>query len=451
MPTTSLLTDMYELTMVKAALHASRANRHVLFELFPRRLPQGRSYGVVAGVGRALAALADFRFGDEEIDYLLREGVADDALAEYLAGYRFHGDIVGYPEGELYFGGSPLLQVEGSFAEVVLLETLLLSIYNHDCAIAAAASRMTMAAQGRPIAEFGARRTHEASAVAAARAAWIAGFSSTSDLEAGRTWGIPVSGTAAHAFTMLFDSEAEAFGAQLEWLGEDTTLLVDTYDIDAAIEKAVELTGGALGGVRIDSGDLFTEVTHVRELLDRLGATSTRIIVTNDLDEYQIAALRGAPVDGFGVGTSLVTGSGHPTCGFVYKLVARATADSPDAPLIDVAKKSANKRTIGGRKFALRSIDERGKAQAEVIGVNAAPRADSGDRTLLVDLVRNGEAVGAEPLQDARDRHKAARAELPIDAQRISNAEPAVPTIILDEQGRELDNVYAAGRPAENV
>ena len=374
MPTTSLLTDMYELTMVKAALHASRANRHVLFELFPRRLPQGRSYGVVAGVGRALAALADFRFGDEEIDYLLREGVADDALAEYLAGYRFHGDIVGYPEGELYFGGSPLLQVEGSFAEVVLLETLLLSIYNHDCAIAAAASRMTMAAQGRPIAEFGARRTHEASAVAAARAAWIAGFSSTSDLEAGRT--------AAHAVTLLFASEAEACGAPRAGLGEDTPLLVDTYDIDAAIEKAVELTGGALGGVRIDSGDLFTEVTHVRELLDRLGATSTRIIVTNDLDEYQIAALRGAPVDGFGVGTSLVTGSGHPTCGFVYKLVARATADSPDAPLIDVAKKSATKRTIGGRKFALRSIDERATARCSSTScATARPSAPSPCRT----------------------------------------------------------------------
>ncbi|WP_316671103.1 nicotinate phosphoribosyltransferase [uncultured Propionibacterium sp.] len=451
MAVTSLLTDMYELTMVKAALHSGRANRHVLFELFPRRLPQGRSYGVVAGTGRVLEAVGDFRFGDQEIDYLLGEGIADDVLAEYLSGYRFHGDIVGYPEGELYFGGSPLLQVEGSFADAVLLETLLLSIYNHDCAIAAAASRMTMAAQGRPIAEFGARRTHESSAVAAARAAWIAGFSSTSDLEAGRAWGIPVSGTAAHAFTMLFDSEDEAFAAQLEWLGADTTLLVDTYDIDAAIVKAVELTGGGLGGVRIDSGDLFTEVKHVRELLDRLGATRTRIIVTNDLDEYQIAALRGAPVDGFGVGTSLVTGSGHPTCGFVYKLVARASADSPDAPMIDVAKRSANKKTIGGRKFALRSIDDDGLAQAEVIGVNAAPRAGSGDRTLIVELVRNGEIVGAEPLTDARDRHRTARAELPIDAQRISNAEPAIPTIILDEQGRELDNVYAAGRPAGNI
>lgn len=451
MATTSLLTDMYELTMVKAALHAGLASRHVLFELFPRRLPQGRSYGVVAGTGRALEALGEFRFGEEEIDYLLRAGVADDLLAEYLAGYRFHGDIVGYPEGELYFGGSPLLQVEGSFADAVLLETLLLSIYNHDCAIAAAASRMTMAAQGRPIAEFGARRTHEASAIAAARAAWVAGFSSTSDLEAGRTWGIPVSGTAAHAFTMLFDSENDAFAAQLEWLGQDTTLLVDTYDIDAAIEEAVHLTGGRLGGVRIDSGDLFTEVKHVRELLDRLGATGTRIIVTNDLDEYQIAALRGAPVDGFGVGTSLVTGSGHPTCGFVYKLVARATSDSPDAPLVDVEKRSANKRTIGGRKFALRSIGEDHLAQAEVIGVNAAPRAGSGDRRLLVDLVHNGEIVGDEPLAFARERHEAARAELPLAAQRISNAEPAVPTIILDEQGRELENVYTAGQPARNV
>ena len=438
MPTTSLLTDMYELTMVKAALHASRANRHVLFELFPRRLPQGRSYGVVAGVGRALAALADFRFGDEEIDYLLREGVADDALAEYLAGYRFHGDIVGYPEGELYFGGSPLLQVEGSFAEVVLLETLLLSIYNHDCAIAAAASRMTMAAQGRPIAEFGARRTHEASAVAAARAAWIAGFSSTSDLEAGRTWGIPVSGTAAHAFTMLFDSEAEAFGAQLEWLGEDTTLLVDTYDVAQGVANAVEAAraaGGELGAVRLDSGDLVAQAFKVRGQLDAMGATSTRITVTSDLDEYAIAALGAAPVDSYGVGTRLVTGSGVPTAALVYKVVAR---EDSGGGMVPVAKKSESKSTVGGMKVAGRVIGEEGYAAEELllVGVPLDEAADAlqarGARPLQIPLVVDGRIDprmwGSEALARAQERHIRSRNELPYQAWRLSEGETAIPT-----------------------
>ncbi len=451
MADSALMTDMYELTMVRAALHTGHASHRALFELFPRRLPSGPSYGVVAGGGRGPGASAGFPVSAAAIGYLIKAGVADEMLVEFLSDYRFNGSITGYPEGELFFSGSPLLQVEGSFAEAVLLETLLLSIYNHDSAIASAASRMTMAAEGRPIQEFGARRTHEEAAVASARAAWVAGFSGTSDLEAGKRWGIPVSGTAAHAFTMLYDSEEDAFRAQLEWLGADTTLLVDTYDIDAAIHKAVELTGGKLGGVRIDSGDLSTEVKHVRSLLDSLGAHDTKIIVTNDLDEYQIAALRGAPVDGFGVGTSLVTGSGHPTCGFVYKMVARALNDGPNAEMVDVAKASTNKKTLGGRKFALRALDAKGVAQAEVIGVNAAPRADSNDRVLLVDLVRDGSIVGAEPLQAARDRHISARAELPLDAHRISNAEPAIPTVILDEAGHDLDNVYQAGAAPKNI
>ena len=206
MISTALLTDMYELTMIKAAMHAGTAFRRCTFELFPRRLPPGRSYGVVAGTGRALEALQHFRFGPDEISFLQERGIADDMLAEWLGDYTFTGNIRGYGEGELFFSGSPVLVVEGSFAEVVLLETLMLSIFNHDSAVASAASRMTLAAEGRPIIEMGGRRTHEWAAVASARAAWIAGFGSSSDLEAARSWGIPVSGTAAHAFTMLFDT-----------------------------------------------------------------------------------------------------------------------------------------------------------------------------------------------------------------------------------------------------
>ncbi|WIY83339.1 nicotinate phosphoribosyltransferase [Propionimicrobium sp. PCR01-08-3] len=451
MTSTALLTDMYELTMIKAAMHAGVAFRRCTFDLFPRRLPTGRSYGVVAGTGRALEGLKDFRFGPDEIAFLTERGVADDMLAEWLADYRFSGTIRGYREGELFFSGSPVMVVEGSFAEVVVLETLLLSIFNHDSAVASAASRMTLAAEGRPIIEMGGRRTHEWAAVASARAAWIAGFGPSSDLEAGRSWGIPVSGTAAHAFTMLFDSEEEAFEAQLETMGEDTTLLVDTYDVDEAIRKAVELTDGRIGAIRIDSGDLTVEVRRVRKLLDSLGATKTRIIVTNDLDEYQIAALRGAPVDGFGVGTSVVTGSGHPTCGMVYKMVSRANSDDPDAEQHPVAKKSQNKGTIGGRKTVMRQIDEHGVAVAEVIGVDVAPRADSNDRMVMDDLVRDGEIVGTEPLSAARDRHAKSRAELPLSGQKISRAEQAIPTVYVSQRGESQENIYLIGEAPANL
>ena len=440
---TALLTDHYELTMVRAAMCSGAAFRRSVFELFPRRLPTGRRYGVVAGVGRALEAIEAFTFDDATVSFLLEQKIVDQPLAEWLAGYRFTGSIWGYPEGEIYFPGSPLLIVEGSFAEAVILETVLLSVYNYDSAVASAASRMTAMAGDRPCIEMGSRRTNEIAAVAAARAAYVAGFSATSNLEAGRRYGVPTRGTAAHSFTLLHGSEREAFTAQIESLGEDTTLLVDTYDIEAAVRTGIELTNGRLGAIRLDSGDLAELATQVRELLDSLGAGHTRILVTSDLDEWQIAALRGAPVDGFGVGTSLVTGSGAPTCGFVYKLVARADNDEPDAPLLPVAKKSVNKASIGGRKFALRRLDARGKAEAEVIGIGAAPGSDSNDRPLLVELIRDGEIVGDEPLSVGQERHVRSRAELPLAALKMSKGEAAIPTLMLDADGHATDNPYA--------
>lgn len=358
--TTALLTDHYELTMVQAALDAGTADRHSLFDLFTRRLPEGRRYGVLAGLGRVLRGIESFRFEDPEIAYLLDSGIIKDNLATWLADFRFTGDIWGYPEGEVFFPGSPVLSVEGSFAECCVLETLLLSIYNHDCAIASAASRMTSMAGGRPCSEMGSRRTHEWAAVGAARAAYVAGFAATSNLEAGRSWGIPTMGTAAHSFTLLHDTEEHAFRAQLDSLGDGTTLLVDTYDEEAAIRKGVELTEGRLGAIRLDSGDLVSIARRARDLLDDLGATDTRIVVTSDLDEWQIAALSGTPVDGYGVGTSLVTGSGHPTVGFVYKLVARAESADPNAPMTPVGKKSKGKNTLGGA--SLRCVDWTRKA-----------------------------------------------------------------------------------------
>jgi nicotinate phosphoribosyltransferase len=428
-PTTALLTDHYELTMVRAALRAGTANRRCVFELFSRRLPEGRRYGVVAGVGRALRALRQFRFDDESLRFLLDREVVDQAMADWLAGYVFSGNIWGYPEGEIYFPGSPLVIVESTFGEAVVLETLLLSIYNHDSAIASAASRMTAMAGDRPIIEMGSRRTHELSAVAAARAAYVAGFSSTSNLEAGRRYGVPTRGTAAHAFTLLYANEREAFAAQIAELGEQTTLLVDTYDVFEAVKIGVELTQGRLGAIRLDSGDLGSLATQVRELLDSLGATQTKIIVTSDLDEFSIAALAGAPVDGYGVGTALVTGSGHPTCEFVYKLVARTESNDLDAPMVAVAKKSVNKISVGGRKYALRRLAEDGTAQAEIIGLGVPPNDDGNDRPLLVQLVEAGEIVGEEPLETMRQRHLRSRAELPPEALKMSRGEPVIETL----------------------
>jgi nicotinate phosphoribosyltransferase len=428
-PTTALLTDHYELTMVRAALRAGTANRRCIFELFARRLPEGRRYGVVGGVGRALRALRHFRFDDESLRFLRDREVVDQSVADWLANYKFSGDIWGYPEGEIYFPGSPLVMVESTFGQAVVLETLLLSIYNHDSAIASAASRMTAIAGDRPIIEMGSRRTHELAAVAAARAAYLAGFSSTSNLEAGRRYGVPTRGTSAHSFTLLHATEREAFAAQIAELGEQTTLLVDTYDVMEAVRTGVELTEGRLGAVRLDSGDLGLLAAQVRELLDSLGATHTKIVVTSDLDEFAIAALSVAPVDGYGVGTALVTGSGHPTCEFVYKLVARAESDEPGSPMLAVAKKSVNKISIGGRKYALRRLSAQRTAEAEIVGVGEPPTDDSNDRPLLVQLVDGGEIVGEESLETIRQRHLRSRAELPLEALKLSRGEPVIETV----------------------
>lgn len=423
---TALLTDRYELTMLQATLRNGTADRPSVFELFARRLPEGRRYGVVAGVGRALDALAGFTFDEDTLDYLRRADVVDGATLDWLGGFRFTGDIWGYPEGEVYFPGSPVMIVEGSFAECVVLETLFLSILNHDGAIASAAARMITAAGDRPCIEMGSRRTHEGAAVASARAAYIAGFSATSNLQAGDTYGIPTAGTSAHSFTLLHDTEREAFAAQIEALGKGTTLLVDTYDIPTAVRTAVELAGPALGGVRLDSGDLVSLARTVRTQLDELGATGTRITVTSDLDEHAIAALASAPVDGYGVGTALVTGSGAPTCGFVYKLVARA---GDDGEMVPVAKKSKGKASIGGRKFVLRQKSGAGKAQAEVIGIGEPPADDGDDRSILVPFVTNGIRVYNESLDDARNRLKFALTELPASAVQLSKGEPVLETV----------------------
>lgn len=437
----ALLTDRYELTMLQAALADGTAGRRCVFEVFTRRLPPGRRYGVVAGTGRVLESLESFRFGTAELDWLADERVVDDRTLAYLADYRFTGSIVGYAEGEAFFPSSPVMVVEGTFAEAVLLETLVLSILNFDSAVASAASRMTSAALDRPCLEMGSRRAQEDAAVAAARAAVVAGFAGTSNLEAGRRYGLATIGTAAHAFTLLHDDEQAAFASQVASLGVGTTLLVDTYDVRRGVERALAAAGTGLGAVRLDSGDLGGLAAEVRQQLDAAGAHGTRIVVTSDLDEYAIAALAVAPVDVYGVGTSVVTGSGAPTCGMVYKLVAREGADGTLAP---VAKASRDKISVGGRKAAARRLDDGGRAVAEVLveGPDDLVRGwlpDAAHRALHVPLVTDGVPdprwTGAEGVVTAAHRHRASRDELPRGARRLSADEAAVPTVTLTLRG----------------
>lgn len=419
---TALFTDHYELTALDAALRSGVAEHRAVFEVFTRRLPHGRRYGVVAGMGRAIEAVERFRFTEAELGFLAEREVLSRAGLDYLADFRFSGEIAGYRDGELFFPHSPILTVEAPFGEALLLETVLLSILNFDSAVASAAARMVSVARGRTMIEAGSRRTHEHAAVAAALAAFIAGFDVTSNLEAGRRYGIPTAGTTMHAFTLAHRSEIEAFRAQVERFGADTTFLVDTYDIPQGIRNAVDAAGPGIKAIRIDSGDLEIEAGKARLLLDELGAVDCDVVVSSDLDEFAIELLHDDPVDKYMVGTRLVTGSGAPTAGLVYKLVGIADEPGDDAPIRPVAKASEGKGHRGGRKRATRLL-RNGVAVAELVetpdqhetvpdGLTARP--------LQVTWIRDGEVVERLAPIDARNHHRAAIGELPPEALDIA-------------------------------
>lgn len=429
----AMMTDMYEYTMLDAALKDGTANRKCVFEIFTRHLPEGRRYGAVAGTGRILDALERFHLDDDDLRFLSDRKIVSAETIAWLERFHFSGSIKGYREGEMFFPNSPVLQVEGTFGECTLLETLLLSILNYDCAVASAASRMVTAAKDRPCMDMGGRRTNEWSAVAASRAAVVGGFQGTANLLAAQLYGLKAIGTAAHCFTLVHDSERDAFISQIDALGKNTTLLVDTYNIEEAVKTAVEVAGPELGGVRIDSGDLAALAQRVRNQLDALGATNTKITVTNDLDEYALAALQTAPVDSYGVGTRLVTGSGAPTCAMVYKLTERENADGVMQP---VAKKSKDKATVPGRKLAFRSYEYNLADCEHVISGSedqlAAFRPEEGWKDLLVDFVDHGQIdatwQGHDAIMAAHDYRAKALAELPITAQSLMRGEPVIPT-----------------------
>ncbi|MDO4911330.1 MAG: nicotinate phosphoribosyltransferase [Corynebacterium sp.] len=423
----ALLTDKYELTMLQASLQDGTAERQCTFEVFTRRLAGERRYGVVAGTARVLRAIENFVFTDKQLESL---DFLDQRTLDYLREYRFSGQIDGYREGELYFPYSPILTIRGTFAECVVLETVILSILNSDSAVASAAARMVTAADGRPIIEMGSRRTHEYAAVSASRAAYLAGFTSTSNLEAAHRYGIPAAGTAAHAWTLAHvdedgrPNEAAAFKAQIDALGVDTTLLVDTFDITRGVQTAIEVAGTNLGGVRIDSGELGVLTRQVRAQLDELGATKTKIVVSSDLDEFSIAGLRGDPIDVFGVGTSVVNGSGVPTAGLVYKIV--------EVDGHPVAKRSLNKNSVGGAKRALRAHRPTGTAVEEIIYPLHAETPDIGNlvpRELTIPLMRDGATVeGLPSLHESRDYLAEQLVSLPWEGLALSRDEPVIAT-----------------------
>lgn len=429
----ALLTDRYELTMLDAALASGLAGHRAVFEVFARRLPPGRRFGIVAGQGRLVGLLQDLAYDPADIEAL--RDVVRPQTRDWLTGRRLGLQISAYREGATYVPGSPVLTVEGCFGEALLLETLVLSVLNADSAVASAAARMVLAAGDRPLLEMGGRRTHEQAAVSAARAAYVAGFSATSNLEAGRRHGIPTVGTTAHAFVLAHPSERDAVAAQVAAQGVGTTVLVDTYDTERGIRTAVEVAGTQLGAIRLDSGDPAVEVPKARALLDELGATQTRIVVTGDLDEHGIAALAGAAVDRYGVGTSLVTGSGAPTAGFVYKLVAIAESGAPDAPMRPVAKTSPGKSTHGGRKWAWATDDGR-----EVLRTCPEPPPDG--TALQVPL------PSYDDVRTARATCAATLAALPEAARRLSAGEAFRTARLADDPAPTGGTGTGAGRTA---
>ncbi|MGI9622056.1 MAG: nicotinate phosphoribosyltransferase, partial [Acidimicrobiales bacterium] len=371
-----------------------------------------------------------FRFGDSELGHLKEMGIVSDSALDWLSGYKFSGSVHAYREGELFFPYSPILTVEASLGDALIVETLVLSTLNYDCAVAAAAARIVQAAQGRPMMEAGARRVRPEAAVGASRAAYIAGVDVSSNLEAGRRWQVPTAGTASHAFTLAFPSERDAFEAQLATLGPDSTYLVDTFDISEGIRAAVEVTEGRLGAIRIDSGDLALESKHARQLLDDLGAHHTRIMVSGDLDEYSIGELADAPIDAYESGHRLVTGSGAPSAGLVYKLVAVADTDDSQAPLRSVFKSAEGKASPGGRKDAHRILVD-GTAQEELITVGphgCVGGEQSGARPLQVQVVHNGSRLAVNSVEEAREHFLRCLGELPAEFRGGDHPGPAIPT-----------------------
>jgi nicotinate phosphoribosyltransferase len=418
----ALLTDRYQLTMLAAYAREGLADRPAVFELFARRLPPQRRYLVSAGLGRALPLLQGLRFTEEDLVWLSADPVLGPALRQpavrkVFEDFRFRAKVWAIPEGRICFPGEPLVRVEGTLAEGQLVETLLLSIVNHDVRVASKCARIVQAADGRPCLEFGSRRTHEIAAVAAARSAYLAGFSSTSNEAAARLYGIPVAGTMAHAYLLAHaadegeDGETTAFSAFADTFEVPMTSLVDTFDTQRGIRRAAEAVGERLSGVRIDSGDLGALARDARTILDGAKLTKTKVVVSDDLDEGKIAALlaMGAPIDAFGVGTMAVSPPDHPSLGAVYKLVAMA---DKSGNLTAVQKRAGGK----GSHAAPKQVFRANGTLHDLVALTTEP-APSGTTPLLELLLEDRSLVTAGAPVSPLDVLTAARARLSADRQ----------------------------------
>jgi len=423
----ALLTDLYELTMA-AAYFEQGDDRRAAFELFTRELPPARSYLVCAGLGQVLSYLEHLRFTSEQIDYLRALPSfkrISKSFWRYLAKFRFTGSVEAAPEGTVVFAQEPFLQVQAPIIEAQIIETFVLTALNFQTLIATKAARLVDAAgrdgRARAVVEFGTRRAHGPDAgILAARAAYIGGCQATSNVEAGFQTGIPVTGTQAHSFIMAFDRERDAFEAYARAFPDNCVLLVDTYDVEAGVRKAIE-AAPKMRAIRLDSGKIDDLSRKARKLLDRAGLERTIILASGDLDEYKIAKLvdAGAPVDAFGVGTALTTSSDAPALGGVYKLVA-IEEEGRWTPRL---KLSPEKATYPGLKQVYRIRDpETGQFDHDLIArADETPPADA--EPLLQPVMRDGRRVDPEPdLDTIRTRAEEQRQSLPPPYRRLKKA-----------------------------
>jgi nicotinate phosphoribosyltransferase len=422
----ALNTDFYQLTMAAGyfvqGLHTQRAS----FELYVRRLPHQRQFLVAAGLAQALEYLQNLRFEADEIDWLRQQKTFAHLPASfwhYLEALRFTGDVWALPEGTVFFPYEPLLRISAPLIEAQLVETWLLALMNYQTSVASKAARirLVLEAQGRGhFVDFGSRRTHgpEASLLAA-RAAWIGGATGTSNVAAAKALNIPVVGTAAHAWTMAFASEAEAFTAYHETFPEQTTLLVDTYDTLQGVRNAIATTP-QLKGIRLDSGDFLILSQQARQLLDQAGLKETRIIASGDLNEYKVEALlkAGAPIDSFGIGTELVTSIDAPSLGGVYKLVELQAHGQSRFP----CKLSSGKTAYPGSKQIWRQYNGKGCLAGDLLGLQGEMHPGE---ALLQPVMQAGQPLQTTPdLVAIQQRTLHQLQTLPADLRSLDSGAP---------------------------
>jgi nicotinate phosphoribosyltransferase len=439
-----LSTDLYELTMM-AGYYTAGMMLPATFELYARDLPPHRSFLVAAGLEQALDYLEGVRFSDRDIEYLRRlpvfEHVHRDFFDDYLANFRFTGDVWAVAEGTPVFPPAPLLRITARLPEAQFVETALLAYIAFQTSVASRAARMTEAAAGRPVVEFGSRRAHGPEAgLLAARAAYLAGCESTSNVEAGRRFGIPVSGTMAHSWVTAFPTELAAFRRFADVFGEHTVILLDTYD---SLEAARLLAASGLrpAGVRLDSGDVAALSREVRRILDAAGLHETTIFVSGDLNEWRIGEMLAAraPIDGFGVGASLSTSSDAPSLGAIYKLVEIER----DGQVVPIMKLSAGKPTFPGCKQVWRVV-ENGVAVGDVMGLADEPNQIG--RPLLERVMVGGRRETASPpLAQLRARCREALNEVPPAVRRLSDPD-RYPVRFSQPLRETLDRLSTAGR-----